>query len=46
MMAGFREGAEIVTFDIDGNPMPEEDKAPATEGEQPAEGSEDQPAQQ
>lgn len=46
MMAGFREGAEIVTFDIDGNPMPAEEEAPAAEGEQPAEGGEEQPAQQ
>jgi peptidyl-prolyl cis-trans isomerase C len=46
MMAGFREGAEIVTFDIDGNPMPEEEAAPAAEGEQPAEGEVDKPAQQ
>jgi peptidyl-prolyl cis-trans isomerase C len=46
MMAGFREGAEIATFDIDGNPMPAEEEASAAEGEQPAEGAEDKPAQQ
>ncbi len=51
MMVGFREGAEIVTFDIDGNPIPEPEEAPAVEGEQPAEGQApaaegEQPAQQ
>lgn len=45
MMSGLREGAEIVTFDIEGNPLPAEE-APAAEGEQPAEGGEAQPAQQ
>lgn len=40
MMAALREGAEIVTFDIDGNPMPTEEEAPA------AAGGEEQPAQQ
>jgi len=46
MMSGLREGAEIVTFDIEGNPLPAEEEAPAAEGEQPAEGGEAQPAQQ
>jgi peptidyl-prolyl cis-trans isomerase C len=51
MMVGFREGAEIVTFDIDGNPIPEPEEAPVVEGEQPAEGQApavegEQPAQQ
>lgn len=46
MMAGLREGAEIVTFDIDGNPIPAAEEASAAEGEQPAEGGEEQPAQQ
>ena len=33
MMAALRESAEIVTFDIDGNPMPAaEEEAPAAEG--------------
>jgi len=36
MMAGFREGAEIETFDIDGNPLPAEEAALAAAGEQPA----------
>lgn len=46
MMSGLRVGAEIVTFDIEGNPVPAEEEAPAAEGEQPAEGGEAQPAQQ
>ncbi len=52
MMAALREGAEIETFDIDGNPMPAEEEAAeseeeqSAEEEQPAEGSEEQPAQQ
>jgi peptidyl-prolyl cis-trans isomerase C len=46
MMSGLREGAEIVTFDIEGNPLPAEEEAPAAEGEQPADGGEAQPAQQ
>jgi len=36
MMVGLREGAEIVTFDFDGNPMPAAGEVPAAEGEQPA----------
>jgi peptidyl-prolyl cis-trans isomerase C len=40
MLSELREGAEIETFDIDGNPMPEKTEEPASEGE-PA-----QPAQQ
>jgi peptidyl-prolyl cis-trans isomerase C len=53
MMAGLREGAEIETFDIDGNPIPAAEEASAVEGEQPsesveqpAEGGAEQPAQQ
>jgi peptidyl-prolyl cis-trans isomerase C len=46
MMAGFREVAEIVTFDIDGNPVPAEEEASAAEETPPAEGGEEQPAQQ
>ncbi|MEN8196686.1 MAG: peptidylprolyl isomerase [Pseudomonadota bacterium] len=46
MMAGFREVAEIVTFDIDGNPIPAEEEASAAEETPPAEGGEEQPAQQ
>ena len=46
MMAGFREVAEIVTFDLEGNPMPAMEEVDAAGGEQPAEGGEEQPAQQ
>lgn len=46
MLSELREGAEIETFDIDGNPMPAEEEAPAVQGEQPAEGEAEQPAQQ
>ena len=37
MMAALREGAEVETFDIDGNPLPAEEEAPVAEGGQPAE---------
>jgi peptidyl-prolyl cis-trans isomerase C len=46
MMVTLREEAEIATFDIDGNPLPVEEEAPAAEAEQPAEGGEEQPAAQ
>lgn len=46
MMATLRESAEIVTFDIDGNPMPTEEEAPAPAPAPAAEGGEEQPAQQ
>lgn len=46
MMSALRVGAEIITFDIDGNPAPAEEETPAAMGEQPAEGGEAQPAQQ
>jgi peptidyl-prolyl cis-trans isomerase C len=46
MMAGLRDGAEIETFDIDGNPMPATGDAPASQGDQPAETGQEQPSQQ
>ena len=47
MLAALREGAEVETFDIDGNPMPAAgEEPPATDAEQPKEGEPEQPAQQ
>jgi len=46
MMAVLREDAEIATFDIDGNPMPAAEQAPAAENTQPAESGEEQPVAQ
>lgn len=46
LLADLREDADIKSFDIDGNPLPAEEQAPAAEGDEPAEQGTEEPAQQ